>query len=125
MPCPYEFVGIHYCAAIVIPGRNGAQGKKQGAENSANASLLDSAPSDSSDDSGPVLTMPPSRLGGTAVGDFGGNYCCTFRSGLRRSSEHLPGYCLLPHLYEDNLKIASGGLRVKFRTKLGRRPTWA
>jgi hypothetical protein len=38
------------------------------------ASLLDSAPSDSSDDSGPVLAKPPSRLGGTAVGDFGGRF---------------------------------------------------
>ena len=59
--------------------------------------------------------MPPSRLGGTAIGDFGGNTCCTFRSGLRSSSEYLPGYSLLPHLYEDNAKIAFGAQRVKFR----------
>ncbi len=70
------------------------------------ALLLDSAPSDSSDDSGPVLAKPPSRLGGTAFGDFGGKYCCTFHSGLRSSSEHRPGYSLLPHLYQDALKIA-------------------
>ena len=38
------------------------------------ASLLDSAPPDSSDDSGPVLTKPPSRLGETAFGDFGGKF---------------------------------------------------
>ena len=37
------------------------------------AKLLDSAPSDSSDDSGQVLTWPPSHLGGAAGGDFGGN----------------------------------------------------
>jgi FkbM family methyltransferase len=68
--------------------------------------LLDSAPPDSSDDSGPVLTKPPSRLSGTAVGDFGGKYLCTFHSGLRNSSEYRPGYSLLPHLYQDALKIA-------------------
>jgi hypothetical protein len=70
------------------------------------ALLLDSAPPDSSDDSGPVLTKPPSRLGETAVGDFGGKTCCTFHSGLRSSSEHRPGYSLLPHLYKDVPKIA-------------------
>ena len=59
---------------IVIQGRNGAQGKKRGARKQNGASLLDSAPSDSSDDSGPVLTKPPSRLGGTAIGDFGGRF---------------------------------------------------
>ncbi len=69
--------------------------------------LLDSAPPDSSDDSGPVLAKPPSRLGGTAVGDFGGKFCCTFHSGLRSSSEPRPGYSLLPHLYQDAPKIAS------------------
>ncbi len=85
-----------------------AQTKKHGGEKTEDASLLDSAPSDSSDDSGPVLTAPPNRLGGAAIGDFGGRSCCTFRSGLRSSSEHLPGYSLLPHLYEDGFKIASG-----------------
>jgi hypothetical protein len=69
------------------------------------ALLLDSAPPDSSDDSGPVLAKPPSRLGGTAVGDFGGKTCCTFHAGLRSSSEHRPGYSLLPHLYQDAPKI--------------------
>ena len=58
------------------------------------------------DDSGPVLTSPPNRLGGTAFGDFGGKSCCTFRSGLRSSSEPRPGYSLLPHLYQDVLKIS-------------------
>src|ERR1017187_3416440 len=67
-------------------GEEARRGKTQG------ASLLDSAPSDSSDDSGPVLAKPPSRLGGTAVGDFGGKSICTFRSGLRSSSEHRPSY---------------------------------
>src|SRR3984957_2468895 len=77
-----------------------------GRGSTGSALLLDSAPFDSSNDSGPVLTKPPSRLGGTAVGDFGGNYHCTFRSGLRNSSEHRPGYSLLPHLYQDAPKIA-------------------
>jgi hypothetical protein len=71
------------------------------------ATLLDSAPSDSSDDSGQVLALPPSRPGGTTFGDFGGRSCCTFRSGLRSSSEHQPGYSLLPHLYQDHANIAS------------------
>jgi hypothetical protein len=70
-------------------------------------SLLDSAPSDSSDDSEPALAKLPSRLGGTAFGDFGGKSCCTFHSGFRSSSEHPPGYSLLPHLYQDGNKIAS------------------
>jgi hypothetical protein len=82
------------------------QAKKHGAEKKC-ASLLDSAPPDSSDDSGPVLTVPPNRLGGTADGDFGGRFRCTFRSGLRSSSEQRPGYCLLPHLYQDFPTIAS------------------
>src|ERR1700722_7675726 len=77
-----------------------------GRGSTGSALLLDSAPFDSSNDSGPVLTKPPSRLGGTAVGDFGGNYRCTFHSGLRNSSEHRPGYSLLPHLYQDAPKIA-------------------
>jgi hypothetical protein len=88
------------------------------------ALLLDSAPPDSSDDSGPVLTKPPSRLGGTAVGDFGGKTCCTFRSGLRSSSEHRPGYSLLPHLYQDAPKIAfpnAGGQIPRSRTTCGSR----
>jgi hypothetical protein len=69
------------------------------------AMLLDSAPPDSSDDSGPVLAKPPSRLGGTAFGDFGGKTCCTFHARLRSSSEPQPGYSLLPHLYQDAPKI--------------------
>jgi hypothetical protein len=76
------------------------QAKKRSAEKKC-ASLLDSAPPDSSDDSGPVLTVPPNHLGGTADGDFGGRFRCTFRSGLRSSSERRPGYFLLPHLYQD------------------------
>src|ERR1700730_17843599 len=83
------------------------------------ATLLDSAPSDSSDDSGQVLALPPSRLGGTAFGDFGGKSCCTFRSGLRSSSEHQPGYSLLPHLYQDEPTIAPLGRPVK------QMPLWA
>jgi hypothetical protein len=71
------------------------------------ALLLDSAPPDSSDDSGPALAKPPSRHGGTANGDFGGKTCCTFHLGLRSSSEEQPSYSLLPHLYQDVHKIAS------------------
>ena len=77
------------------------------------AMLLDSAPSDSSDDSGQVLAWPPSCLGGTADGNFGGRSCCTFHSGLRSSSEHQPGYSLLPHLYQDTPNIAFLGRAVK------------
>src|ERR1019366_1714518 len=77
------------------------------------ASLLDSAPSDSSDDSGQVLATPPRRLGETAFGDFGGRSCCTFHSDPRSSSEHRPGYCLLPHLYQDNPTIPPRIQRVK------------
>ncbi len=58
------------------------------------AMLLDSAPSDSSDDSGQVLAWPPSRLGGTAFGDFGGRSCCTFRSGSEAPRNISPAtYC--------------------------------
>ena len=53
-----------------------------------------------------MLTAPPSRHGGTAIGDFGGRSFCTFRSGLRSSSEHQPSYSLLPHLYQDEITIA-------------------
>jgi hypothetical protein len=86
---------------------------------SRGALLLDSAPSDSSDDSGPVLAKPPSRLGGTAVGNFGGIRCCTFHSGLRSSSEHRPGYSLLPHLYQDFTKIAFPNASGQFRVEVG------
>src|SRR6202022_716499 len=82
-------------------------GKEAGRGGTHGATLLDSAPPDSSDDSGQVLALPPSRLGGTPFGDFGGKSCCTFRSGLRSSSEHWPGYSLLPHLYQDDATIAS------------------
>src|ERR1700682_517161 len=81
-------------------GEEARRRKKRG------ATPLGSAPSDSSDDSGQVLTLPPSRHGGTAIGDFGGKSCCTFRSGLRSSSEDPPGYSLLPHLYQDEITIA-------------------
>lgn len=57
------------------------------------------------DDSGLVLTKPPSRSGGTAASDFGGRFHCTFRSGVRSSSEPRPGYSLLPRLYQDQKKI--------------------
>jgi hypothetical protein len=80
--------------------------------------LLDSAPSDSSDDSGQVLASPPSRLGGTADGNFGGISCCTFRSGLRSSSEHPPGYSLLPHLYQDAPNIAPCDARGQIKVWL-------
>ena len=92
--------------SIVILRKEWRAGKVAGRRTAKGALLLDSAPSDSSDDSGPVLAKPPSRLGGTAFGDFGGKFCCTFRSGLRSSSEHRPGYSLLPHLYQDVPKIA-------------------
>ncbi len=91
-----------------------ARGKEAGRRWTQRVSLLDSAPSDSSDDSEPVLTRLPSRLGGTAFGDFGGNSCCTFHSGFRRSSEDLPGYSLLPHLYQDAQTIALARPSVKF-----------
>jgi hypothetical protein len=84
------------------------------------ASLLDSAPSDSSDDSGPVLAKPPNRLGRTAIGDFGGRFLCTFRSGLRSSSDYQPGYYLLPHLYQelhhDNTHPRAGSNSTKTQT---------
>jgi hypothetical protein len=69
--------------------------------NARTASLLIALHPAMWDDSGPVLTKPPSRRGGTAIGNFGGRSCCTFRSGLRSSSEQRPGYYLLPHLYQD------------------------
>ena len=79
------------------------------------ASLLDSAPSDSSDDSGQVLATLPSRLGGTAIGDFGGRSCCTFRSDLRSSSDNLPGLLVasapLPRQAHDS--TAAHTLEVK------------
>ena len=82
-----------------IQGKNDAQERSKGANRVA--PLLDSAPSDSPDDSWQVLTLPPSRLGGTAFGDFGGRSCCPFRSGLRSSSDLRPGYFWLPHLYQE------------------------
>jgi len=85
----------------IVRTRGGTARINQGAK------LLDSAPSDSSDDSGQVLTWPPSHPGGAAGGDFGGMSCCTFRTGFRSSSEHPPGYSLLPHLYQDAPNIAS------------------
>ena len=91
---------------IVILSKEWRAGKEAGREKTNGAVPLDSAPPDSSDDSGQVLAKPPSRLGVTAIGDFGGKSCCTFHSGLRSSSEHRPGYCLLPHLYQDAIKIA-------------------
>jgi hypothetical protein len=54
-----------------------------------------------------VLAKPPSRRGETAANDFGGKFSCTFRSGLRRSSDERPSYSLLPHLYQDIDKITS------------------
>src|SRR5258706_326570 len=81
---------------------------------------LDSAPSDSSDDSGQVLALPPNRLGGTADGDFGGISCCTFRTGLRSSSENPPGYSLLPHLYQDAANIAPRHTRGQIKLHEGR-----
>ena len=81
--------------------------------------LLNSAPSDSSDDSGQVLALPPSRLGGTADGNFGGISCCTFRTGLRSSSEHPPGYSLLPHLYQDAANIALWHARGQIKLPAG------
>ena len=92
---------------IVILSKEWRAGKEAGREKTNGAVPLDSAPPDSSDDSGPVLTVPPNRLGGTTDGDFGGRFRCTFRAGLRSSSERLPGYCLLPHLYQDFPTIAS------------------
>jgi hypothetical protein len=64
---------------IVILRNVWRAGKEADRNRAKRVSLLDSAPPDPSDDSRPVLTKPPSRLGGTAVGDFGGNFCCTFR----------------------------------------------
>src|SRR5579864_2688061 len=92
--------------SIVILGKEWRAEKVAGRGRTKCALLLDSAPPDSSDDSGLALARPPSRLGGTAVGDFGGKFCCTFHSGLRSSSEPRPGYSLLPHLYQDAPKIA-------------------
>jgi hypothetical protein len=103
--------------SIVILRKEWRAGKEAGRRKTWGALLLDSAPPDSSDDSGPVLTKPPSRLGETAIGDFGGKFCCTFHSGLRSSSEHRPGYSLLPHLYQDVLKIAFGARAVNRGSK--------
>ena len=97
-----------------VRSRGGKARKIQG------AILLDSAPSDSSDDSGQVLALPPNRLGGTADGDFGGISCCTFRTGLRSSSEHPPGYSLLPHLYQDAANIAPRHTRGQIKLHEGR-----
>jgi hypothetical protein len=92
--------------SIVILRKEWRAGKKQDAgRHRAPCSSIALHPNPR-DDSGPVLTQPPSRLGGTAVGDFGGKSCCTFRSGLRSSSEPRPGYSLLPHLYQDLHKIS-------------------
>src|SRR5260370_18318400 len=61
--------------------------KRQGAGKGAKrreterATLLDSAPSDSSDDSGQGLAWPPSRLAGTAFADFCGRSVRTSPSG--------------------------------------------
>jgi hypothetical protein len=112
-PCPYHESKPHRLKPVLQnpevdsnPRWERRAGKEARREETEGASLLNSAPSDSSDDSGQVLTKPPSRRGGTAIGDFGGMSCCTFRSGFRSSSEQPPGYCLLPHLYQDAPTIA-------------------
>ncbi len=114
MPCPYHESKPHRLKPVLQkpevdsnPRWERRAGKEARREETEGASLLNSAPSDSSDDSGQVLTKPPSRRGGTAIGDFGGMSCCTFRSGFRSSSELPPGYYLLPHLYQDGPTIAS------------------
>ena len=56
-----------------------AQGQEARAERRNRVAFLDSAPPRSRrDDSGPALPGPPSRSGGTAVGDFGGNPAAPF-----------------------------------------------
>jgi hypothetical protein len=91
---------------LIFLDRRESTRKEAGREKAQGVLHLDSAPPrHGRDDSGPVFSRPPSRLGGTAVSDFGGKFRRTFRSGLRNPSERTPGYSLLPHLYQDALKI--------------------
>src|ERR1700683_15686 len=102
---------------VVIFRKEWRAGKEAGRRKTRGVLLLDSAPPDSSDDSELVLPKPPSRLGGTAFGDFGGSSYCTFHSGLRSSSEQRPGYSLLPHLYQDAHKISPPHPSGQFRQR--------